>query len=110
MVPYTRLYVNLSKHPPPARSPGTAKETADLPATYEGHETSTGLNDFRMRKYEWQCEASDYNKGGDEAAEVNGSRALAGVGGEIITPAMREERVGKRSDYEGQCCSRAVPY
>ena len=62
-----------------------------------------------MRKYEWQREASDYNKGGDEAAEVDGSRALARVGGEIITPAMREERVGKRSDYEGQCCSRAVP-
>ena len=63
-----------------------------------------------MCKYEWQCEASDHNKGGDEAAEVNGSRALARVGGEIITPAMREECVGKRSDYEGQCCLRKVPY
>jgi len=79
------------------RQDGPIYETA----TYEGHETSTGFNDFRMCENEWQCEASDDNKGGDEAAEVDGSRALARFGGEIITPAMREERVGKRGDYEG---------
>lgn len=63
-----------------------------------------------MCEYKWQCEASDDNEGGNETAEIDGSRALALVGGEVISPAVREERVGKRCDYEGQCCSRTVPY
>jgi hypothetical protein len=63
-----------------------------------------------MCEYEWQCKASDDNKGGDEAAKVNGSRDLAISGGEVLGTAMRKERIGKRSDYEGQCCSRTAPY
>jgi hypothetical protein len=56
-----------------------------------------------MRENEWQWKASDDNEGSDEAAEVDGSRALAIVGGEVLSTAMGEERIGKRSDHEGQC-------
>jgi hypothetical protein len=47
-----------------------------------------------MREHEWQRETGDDNKGCDEAAEVDGSRALTNVGGEVFTAAVREERIG----------------
>jgi hypothetical protein len=64
-----------------------------------------------MRENEWQRKASDNNEGGDEAAEVDGSRALAIVGGEVLSTAMGEENIGKGSDHEGQCYfTYSLPY
>jgi len=62
-----------------------------------------------MGENEWQRKASDDNEGGDEAAEVDGSRALAIVGGELLTTAMGEESIGKGSDHEGQCDDERQP-
>ena len=41
-----------------------------------------------MREYEWQREAGDDNKRGDEAAEVDGAGALAIVGRKVVTSAV----------------------
>jgi hypothetical protein len=73
MVPYTRLHVWLGNRLVVSMKHGRSRTATDVPATYERHYTRTRFNDFRMREHERQCEASDDNKGGDEAAEVDGS-------------------------------------